>query len=131
MLTNVIPCTCVWDAGASPNCVPTRSVGTRCAAGFVESFPPNSLLSHAEPAEDAVQNIFGVNRANDAAEFFQGETDFSGDEFFSGLLLEQLPGVSQTFQSRDQRFPAPRRRAGDDFARGTAEREYCLPQIRA
>ena len=59
----------------------------RCTQRF--HFSPRSLicigsLADAEPAEDAVQDVFRIDRADDLGEFIQRQAEFGGDEFLAG-----------------------------------------------
>ena len=81
----------------------------------------NPLFPHAKSAEYPVQDVVGVNRADDLAEFFQHKPDFAGDEFFAGILSKQRPGEFKAVSGVIQRLSAPRRRAGNDLAAGIAE----------
>jgi hypothetical protein len=90
---------------------------------------PYFLFPYAEAAEDAVEDVVGVNRTDDTAEFIKGEADFSCDEFFSGRLPMQCSGVLERFSRGLQRFPAPLCRSRDDFAFGSVERENFIPQL--
>ncbi len=47
-------------------------------------------FSDAEPAEDAVQDVFRKDRADDLGEFIQRQAEFGGDEFFAGGIDGRL-----------------------------------------
>ena len=72
---------------------------------------PRSLLSDAEAAEDAVQQVFGIDRAGHLAQLAQGDADLGGDQFLAEARPHGLAGAVERRGGQSQRLAATHGRA--------------------
>ena len=74
-------------------------------------------LPNAEPAEDPVEDIVGVNRAGDLPQFVEGLTDFNRQKLLIFLVAGDREGPLESGLSFDQTIAAAGGRRADELAR--------------
>ena len=82
---------------------------------MVRRVMPQNLFPNAKPAEDAIQNVIGVNGTGDAAEFVEREAEFRRDQLFSLRMPRDLTCLRYRFRRQANAVPAADGGSGDNL----------------
>ena len=90
--------------------------------------PRDRLFSNAEAAKDAIEDVVGIDGADDLAQSIERAADFGGDKLLAAPTDDNLTRARKRFRRQMQAASAASRSCRHDLAIGWARREQRTTQ---